>query len=196
MRQNKTSIIVGHAASMHPKLTPLALSLMLACSANALADTASTNRETDLQAQSQADAAVLASLAARTKVDVLKRSGAWTQVKTNAGQTGWVRMFSLTFDAGNNGSGNSTAVANLVAGGRTSSTGVGTSGAKALGEQDLRNAVASQSEFDKMQRLAVDKSTAQGFAQRAHFVRARIEYWFDVERSGKPGKASAGSEDE
>lgn len=160
--------------------------------AAAKADVAHTNRDTELLAQSQADAPVVASLASNTRVDVLKRSGAWSQVKSDGGKTGWVKMFALSLESGSAGQGGAPAVAALLNGGRTGSTGTGTTGVKGLGEEDLRRAQANVAEFEKMQRLAVDKVSAQNYAQRAHLVKAHIEYWFDAPKQGRP---TSGSED-
>ncbi|MGZ3159790.1 MAG: hypothetical protein ACXU7H_11945, partial [Burkholderiaceae bacterium] len=91
------------------------------------AETAITVRATDLQAQAQADAATLVSLPETTKVEVLRRLGAWDEVKTATGQTGWVRMLNLRFDVTNSSKGKGTsgslnALSGLLSTGRTSNT--------------------------------------------------------------------------
>ncbi|PRC92718.1 SH3 domain-containing protein [Solimicrobium silvestre] len=146
------------------------------------AEPAQTVRNTDLQAQSQSDAQVLAALPINTRLDVLLRRGAWSQVKTNAGQTGWVRMLSLRFDtsgsAADTGSSSNplSALTSLFSTGRTSNTGTVTTGVKGLGEEDLKNAQENPGEMHKMQKLAVDKKTAKDFAQRSKLTPNHVAY--------------------
>jgi hypothetical protein len=145
------------------------------------AESALTIRATDLQAQAQSDAATLATLPENTKVDVLRRVGAWDEVKTAAGQTGWVRMLNLRFDVNNtskpNGAaGSLNALSGLLSTGRTSNTATVTTGVRGLTEEDLKNAKANPAELEKMQRFAADKATAERFAQRTKLAATKVEY--------------------
>jgi hypothetical protein len=145
------------------------------------AETALTIRATDLQAQAQSDAATLASLPENTKVDVLRRVGAWDEVKTSTGQIGWVRMLNLRFDVNNsakgNGSGGSlNALTGLLSTGRTSNTATVTTGVRGLTEEDLKNANANPAELEKMQRFATDKTAAEKFAQRSKLSATKVDY--------------------
>jgi len=162
------------------KRRPLLFALLLAAS-SAHAQTAIVARATELQAQAQSDAATVATLAENTKVEVLRRSGAWSEVKTTTGQTGWVRMLSLRFE----GSGSSgqqpsanplSGLSNLLSSGRNSNTATVTTGVRGLTEEELQNARANPAELQKMQKFATDKRTAQAFAQRAKLSPAAVDY--------------------
>ncbi len=160
--------------------------LMLAallCSAAVHAEPALTIRSTDLQAQSQSDAETLATLPENTKVDVLRRRGAWSEVKTAAGQTGWVRMMALKFGDGADASaakpaqGNPLgALDNLLSSGRTSNTATVTTGVRGLSEEDLQNAQANPAELQKLQEYAADGATAQAFALHSELTPVQVDY--------------------
>jgi len=155
--------------------------LALLCGGAAHAEPAVTARATDLLAQSAADAAVIAQLPADTKVEVLRRSGAWNEVKTASGQTGWVRMLALRLGDGKAGAapagGNPlAAVGNLLGGGRTTGTATVTTGVRGLDVEDLQNASANQDELKKMLKFATDKKTAAAYAQRSKLVASKIDY--------------------
>jgi hypothetical protein len=170
---------------------------MLAASA-AWAEPATTTKATDLLAQAAADAKTVASLAADTKVDVLKRSGAWTEVKTSAGQTGWLRMMSLKFGDGgtgkqeSGGAGIGNSLASLASLGRTSNTATTTTGVKGLDKEALENAQPNMEEFKKMQKFAVEKSAAQSFAQHGKFAANKVDYLPDPDpkKAGEKGDKS------
>jgi hypothetical protein len=158
------------------------LSLLLAIGA-AQAETALTVRATELQAQAQADAATIAPLSENTKVEVLRRRGAWTEVKTAAGQTGWVRMLSLkpegsgaTQDAGAGSSNPLSGLTNLLSSGRTSNTATVTTGVRGLTKEDIQNAQANPAELQKLQKNSVNKKAGQAFAQHSKLAPAQVEY--------------------
>lgn len=159
----------------------LALIAMLAAGA-VQAESATTLRATELQAQAQADAATLATLPEKTRVDILRRLGAWNEVKTASGQSGWVRMFSLKLDgkgaAGTpaNTDNSSNALKGLLSSGRTSNTGTVTTGVRGMTAEDIKNAQANPAELQKMQKNAVDKSTGQGYGQRNKLTPAKVDY--------------------
>jgi hypothetical protein len=158
------------------------------------AESALTVRVTDLQAQAQSDAATLATLPENTKVDVLRRIGAWDEVKTAAGQTGWVRMLNLRFDVNgskaNGAAGSLNALSGLLSTGRTSNTATVTTGVRGLTEEDLKNAKANPAELEKMQRFAADKTTAERFAQRTKLAAAKVEYLQESAATTAPASAT------
>ncbi len=145
----------------------------------AQAELAYTNRNTDLYEKAMLDAAKLASLANQTRLDLLQRSGAWVQVKTGQGQTGWVQMFHLRLDATagtNPGSSNSGSnlVGNLLTGGRSSTSGTVGTGVKGLSKEDIQNAQVNFAEFQKMQSYAADKQAASEYARSANLTSRTI----------------------
>lgn len=148
----------------------------------AQAESALTSRAAELQAQAQSDSATFATLPENTKVEILGRKGAWSQVKTATGQIGWVRMMSLKPEGGQQAapapaSANPIgALGSLLTAGRSSNTGTVTTGVRGLSEEDLQNAQANPAEVDKMQKFSADKNAAQAFAQRNKLMPAKVDY--------------------
>jgi hypothetical protein len=134
-----------------------------------------------LQSQAQSDAGSVATLPENAKVDVLRRKGAWSEVKTSEGKIGWVRMTNLRFDTQNPAPAQSSsnplgALSSLLSSGRTSNTATVTTGVRGLSEEDLQNAHANPTELQKMQRSAVGREAAVAFAKRSRLAPANIEY--------------------
>jgi uncharacterized protein YgiM (DUF1202 family) len=162
----------------------LALTLAGLLAGAACAESALTTRSTELQAQAQSDAATVATLPENTKVDVLGRKGAWSQVKTSTGQTGWVRMLSLKPEgAAASASAPAPAAANplgslgnLLSSGRSSNTATVTTGVRGLSEEDIQNAQANPAELEKAQKFGADRNAAQAFAQRSKLAPAKVDY--------------------
>ncbi|MDF3036413.1 MAG: hypothetical protein K0S28_1687 [Paucimonas sp.] len=163
------------------KNSMIALSMLFAASA-AWAESASTIRAADLQEQSQLDSAVLATLAPNTQVNVLRRVGAWSEVKTADGKTGWVKMTALKFapESGAQASGNAKsgggALGGLLTAGRTSSSATVTTGVKGLTAEDLQNAQADTVELEKLKALAVNSRSAKNFAGNPKLTVNQVEY--------------------
>ncbi|RJF96096.1 SH3 domain-containing protein [Noviherbaspirillum saxi] len=164
------------------KYLPLALAAMLA-SGMAYAESALTSRATDLQSHAQSDASSVASLPENTRVEVIARKGAWTQVKTAAGQSGWVRMLALKQENSAAApsaapvSGNPLGALNsLLSSGRTSNTATVTTGVRGLSEEDLQHAQANPAELNKAQRFSTDRNAAQAFADRSKLSPLKVDY--------------------
>jgi len=161
----------------------------------AYAEPAQTIRDTDLQAQSQSDSAVIATLPGKTQLDVMQRKGAWSQVKTGTNQTGWVRMLNLRFDStaapAKSDSTAISALTGLLSTGRTSNTGTVTTGVKGLNEEDLKNAQPNPVEFQKMQQFTVDKSVGQTFAKNSKLTPNEVNYLPDDGNSNNQSKKGA-----
>lgn len=168
------------------KRMALAFTALLTAAA-AHAESALTSRATELQAQAQSDAASIANLPENTRVEVLVRKGAWTQVKTAAGQSGWVRMLALKPESGSTAGSASHSVPgttnnplgalnNLLSSGRTSNSATVTTGVRGLSEEDLQQAQANPAELDKAQRFVADRNAAQSFAQRSNLSPLKVDY--------------------
>ncbi len=158
----------------------LAALASLAVATAAMAETAKTAHPTDLYADSQSDAASLASLPQGAAVEVLQRRGAWTQVKSGT-QTGWVRMLNLRFDSqGGTASTNSGNSLGTLAGlGRKSNSGTETNAVRGINEEDLKNAQPNPAAFQKMTTLASDKPTAQKFGTKYKLAARQVPYMAD-----------------
>lgn len=165
----------------------------------AWAESALTSRATELQAQPQSDSAVITTLAENSKVEVLARKGAWSQVKTATGQTGWVRMLSLKPEASGQAAPAASssnpvgALGSLLTAGRTSNTGTVTTGVRGLSEEDLQNAQANPAEVEKMQKFSVDKNAAQSFAQRSKLSPVKVDYLPEATPAGNNQRNAEGS---
>jgi hypothetical protein len=149
--------------------------LALTLSAAALAETALTVRSTELKKEPFVDADTVATLAEQEKVEILRRQGAWTQVKAAAAQ-GWVRMLSLrlgegTAKKGDSGIGSLLSVARTGSSGNTVSTGV-----RGLSEEDLKNTRPNPEELQKMERLAASPQDARSFAAGAKLGSRQVDY--------------------
>jgi SH3-like domain-containing protein len=172
------------------KYLSLALAAVLA-SGTACAESALTSRATELQSQAQSDATSVASLPENTRVEVIARKGAWTQVKTAGGQNGWVRMLALkpesTAAAVNAApaSGNPLGALNsLLSSGRTSNTATVTTGVRGLSEEDLQHAQANPAELNKAQRFSTDRNAAQAFADRSRLSPLKVDYLPEPQAAG------------
>lgn len=156
----------------------------------AQAESALTSRAAELQAQAQSDSATIATLPENARVDVLGRKGAWSQVKTANGQTGWVRMMSLKPEGGQQAApapANANplgALGSLLSAGRTSNTATVTTGVRGLSEEDLQNAQANPAEVEKMQKFSADKNAAQAFADRSKLAPNKLDYLPEPAPSG------------
>ncbi len=158
---------------------PVLAFLLVACGAQAEPGMAS--RATDVLAQPQSDAAKLAALAENETVDIRKRQGAWSEVKTNANTIGWVRMLHLKAPGSGNaaasaGANPANALAGLLGSGRSSSNATTTTGVRGLEKEDLENAQPNHAEFARMQKLAVPASAGTAFARRSKLASAQVAY--------------------
>jgi uncharacterized protein YgiM (DUF1202 family) len=168
------------------KAAPWTLVLLLAAG-TAGAEQALTVRATDLHSQGQSDAAVLASLPENARVEVLGRKGAWSQVRTPSGQSGWIRMLNLKPENAPSGQGGNAlgAINSLLTAGRSSNTATVTTGVRGLSEEDLQRAQANAAEFEKMQGFGADRNAAQEFALRSGLAPVNVDELVAPGRSGE-----------
>jgi uncharacterized protein YraI len=150
----------------------LVLALLLAMPLAASAETAQVGKNDSLREKPFADAKVLTPLTAGQKVDILKREGAWYQVKA-AGKTGWVRMLSVrrTGQAAAVSAGSLSQVASGRAG-----TGkiVATTGVRGLSEETLRQATFSEGAVAAAEKYRVSAAEADRFAREGGLSRRQV----------------------
>ncbi len=151
------------------------LALCLSCSAWA-GESGVTAVQTELKKSPFLDAATTARLPAKTALEILKRQGAWMQVKTADGKNGWVRMLNVRL-----GSGGGTASAGLggtLAGlGRAlNGEGTATTGIRGLSEEDLQNAKPNPEEVKRMDKYDVTAAEAKRFATAGGLKPQSVEY--------------------
>lgn len=172
---------------MTRKTSTLAMLCFASITCIAHAEPAMIKRAVDLQAQPQSDAATIVPLAENARVNVVGRKGAWSQVRTAEGKTGWVRMMHVTVEAGAGNPGNSASsnpgsgnplggLANLLSSGRTDNAATVTTGVRGLSEADLQNAQSNPAEVEKMQKYAVGTKAGAAFAQRSGLRPERLDY--------------------
>ena len=177
----------------------LAVSL-LAWAGGALADgdPGVLRRAADLRATPSASAPSLASLPAQASVTRLAgREGAWIQVRTAAGQTGWLHLFDVGSPgaAGGTGSGAGQAansglrgLTNLLSGGSgAGGTTVATTtvGIRGLSAEDIANAQPDAAAGARMEGLRQSEAEARAFAASASLKSQTVE--------ALPGPAATGA---
>lgn len=165
--------------------------LGLAFSFSAAAETAVTNKETELKREPFSDAATLATLPAQSSVEILKRQGGWTQVKPANAAAGWVRMLNLRLGSGapdRKGDSGIGALFNVARSGSSGNT--VTTGVRGLSEEDLRTAQPNPQELQRMQQFMVAAPEAQKFASAARLQKQPLEYL----KGGASAPSSSGSQ--
>ena len=146
------------------------LSLILLCASSlALAAPGSVTRATDLKDKPFLDAATLSKLSSGTVVDIQKRQGAWAQVRSPDGKTGWVKILNLRSAA--TSSSGATAVNQVLNVARTGSSGsTVTTGVKGLSAEQIRNAKPNPQEVERMKGYGVSGAQAQQFARSSRLT--------------------------
>ncbi len=140
----------------------------------ALAEPATLLKPGELRSLPQGSAAVLAPLAAKEMVDIQRRQGAWANVKTASGQTGWVRVLNLRTGSGQRGDAGVGALASVFktgSSGNTVSTGV-----KGLSAEQLQNATPDPAEAERLNGFAVKTADARTFAKQGKLADKKVDY--------------------
>lgn len=167
-------------------MTTVLLGIGFASMTAQAAELAYTVRPTELKAKPFTDASTIASLAEKSKVDVLLRQSSWLQIKSN-NAVGWVKMLSLRFEeplgAKKGDSDGLMGVFNVARTGKGSST--STTGVKGFDETTFRNAGENVAELHKLESMGVSKAEAAEFARIGKLQTQTMEY---VDESGRAKK--------
>jgi hypothetical protein len=141
----------------------IAAALVLHMGLSQAAETGSALKNDTLRFEPYADAKVVGNFTRGESVQILKKKGAWLQVKAKKG-TGWVRLLSVKRGVAT-GSGNTVSGALAVASGRAG-TGqvVSTTGIRGLSEAELKAAKFNESEIKTMESYTVSPAQGQKFA--------------------------------
>lgn len=128
------------------------------------AETGSALKNDTLRKEPFADAKSAGTLARGESLEIIKKQGAWLQVKTKK-TTGWVRLLSVK--RGSSGSGSQSAGVLAVASGRAG-TGqvVSTTGVRGLSEDELRAAKFNEAEISTMESYTTSAESARKFANQ------------------------------
>lgn len=161
------------------------------CSLHALAETAVTLKETELKKEAAIDSPTLATLPGKSRVEVLKRQGGWTQIKPVAEPQGWVKMFNLKYGEGSAKSEEGSGLGTLFNVARTGSSGTTvTTGVKGLEitRDSLQNASPNMSELKLMHGYSASKAEALQLASSGGLQKQSAPYLNESSSSTAEGK--------
>lgn len=141
------------------------------------AEPATTIRAVDLKARAASDAKTIASLPANTNVDLVRREGAWVQLRSGK-DLGWAKLFDIRLASANTGpaKGGSNSlgdVLGLASGQRGASV---TTGVRGLDEDMLRRAQPNAAEFDKLVSYASTKEQVDAFLKAGNLQTRTVEW--------------------
>ncbi|MDO9232389.1 MAG: SH3 domain-containing protein [Methylotenera sp.] len=148
--------------NLKPLLIAILMTPMLQAGFSIAAESGSALKNDNLRAEPYADAKIAGSFMRGESLEILKKQGAWLQVKTKK-STGWVRLLSVKRGAATTT--NKTAGALAVASGRAG-TGqvVSTTGVRGLSEQDLKAAKFNESEIKTLESYTLSAEEGRQFA--------------------------------
>jgi hypothetical protein len=146
-------------------------------------DAAVTKRATELREAAADNARSLASLPAQSPVTRLpERRGAWVQVRTATGATGWVHLFDLgpaaggaSTDASAGSGGNVLRGVGGLFNRPAATTPTAASGIRGLGAEDLAQSQPDPAAVTRMDALRQSEADARDFAARAALRPAAVE---------------------
>ena len=161
---------------MRPCLAPLLLAFALAATGVG-AEPATTIRAVELKAKAASDAKTIASLPVNTSVDLVRREGAWVQLRSGK-DLGWAKLFDIRLAGANTGpakaGGNSVGeVLGLASGQRGASV---TTGVRGLDEDMLRRAQPNPAEFDKLVSYAPTKEQVDAFLKAGNLQTRSVDW--------------------
>lgn len=143
----------------------------------AAAEPASVVRATELKASPATDAAAVAPLAEREKVDALERKGGWVRVKAGSGAEGWVRMLTLRYSGAGEEKRGDLGIVQLVNVARTGTSGTQVAtGVRGLDAEQLANAKPNAAELERLHGYAATSEAAAGFASQGGLKAQRVDY--------------------
>jgi hypothetical protein len=164
---------------------PLLLAAALSAPVYAQSDVVINKRATELRDAPYANAQSIAALPAETPLTRLPvRQGAWIQVRTAAGATGWVHMFDLSSGAStasaptNAATGALRGLTNFFNRGNTGSrttTATSTVGIRGLGAEDIAQAQPNPGALSQMDTFRQDATQARRFAAEASLRTRTVE---------------------
>ena len=154
------------------------------------AEPAVTVRQVGLKQQPAGDAKAVATVAAGTAVDVVKREGAWVQLKAGS-DTGWTKLFDVKMGTGaaappaakSSGFSGIAQTLNLATGKRDSSV---TTGVRGLDEEMLKKAQPNEQEVTTLSGYASTPDQAQAFAKAGKLTPRTVE----LLQAGEPPKGA------
>ena len=146
----------------------LFIALLFCGQAVIAAETGTALKNDTLRKEPYADAKAGGILTRGESVDILKKQGAWLQIKTKK-TTGWVRLLSVK--RGASASGSQTAGVLAAASGRAG-TGqvVSTTGIRGLSEEELKAAKFNESEVKTLEGYTLSADEGRQFANAGKLI--------------------------
>ena len=164
------------AGATHRALQQMLTGLALATSAAAaLAAPGTVVKATGVYAKPFLDAPQLTRVEAKAEVDILGSEGAWSQIRTRDGKTGWVRLLTVRPRAATGGSnlkGILTA-GNVARTGATGST--ATTGAKGISKEELAQASPNFDEVQRLESYRASSTDGRQYAAGARLTAQRVD---------------------
>jgi len=141
----------------------------------ALAEPATVVRPSPLMSEPATDATKVADLPANAAVDARERRGGWMQVRTAAGQEGWLKILALRYGgAAKSGDTGLTQAINVA---RTGSSGTQvTTGVRGLDDEKISTAQPNPAELKKLEGFSVPAADSAQFAQRGKLQAQTVSY--------------------
>ena len=147
----------------------LALFLGLVLTGNALAESGVLIRNSDLKQKPFLDATTTGNVASGSTVTITNRQGAWLQVKSASGQTGWVKLLNVRTSTGTSGG---TVGGTLGTLGKVITTGSSgttvTTGVKGLTSGEVTSTHPDPQQLNKLNGYATSSSQAAQSARAAN----------------------------
>ncbi len=132
-------------------------------------------KSSELKSKPFADASSSGTLEASTRIEIISRQGAWMQVKSAKGSSGWVRMLNVRTDAASQSSDSGADKLGKLY--KTGSSGSAvTTGVKGLSAEDLKQARPNQADVQKMNNYRSTSNDARQFAQQGKLAAQQVDY--------------------
>jgi hypothetical protein len=154
--------------------TKMILALLVAMAAWS-AETGTLLKIDTLRAEPYGDAKTVATFAVGDKVDILKKSGGWLQVKGTKGK-GWVRMLSVRTGAASKKGSAASGLLDLASGRTGTGKVVATTGIRGLSEEDLKAAKFNETELKLAESYATSAVDARKFAAQGKLAARKVDY--------------------
>lgn len=165
---------------MKYQLNQIVLLLLFSTAAQA-GDSGTTIKSDSMKDAPFADAKVIATLPAASKVDILKKQGGWYQINSAQG-SGWIRMLSIRRGVAKAGSAGSelSGLAALSSGRAGTGKIVSTTGIRGLNEEELKAAKYDDKQIKLLDTYTSSRADAQKFAAQGKLTAIKLDYLPDT----------------
>lgn len=153
----------------------LLLTTLLMSFAVQAAENGTTIKSDAIRAAPFADAAVITTLPAAARVEILKRDGGWYQIRSPQG-SGWIRMLSVRRGEAKPTGGELSGLAALASGRAGTGKIVSTTGIRGLNEEELKAAHYDEKQITLAESFSTSRTAAQKFAAQAKLLPRQMDY--------------------